>query len=52
MADVFPYSLNSRIIIYSKQSTCLWSALLQGGLKAVVWTDVFQVGALDGKNNH
>lgn len=22
----------------------IWSALLQGGLKAVVWTDVFQVG--------
>ncbi len=25
-------------------NTCLWYTLFQGGLKAVVWTDVFQVG--------
>lgn len=30
--------------MYSKNNICLWSTLLQGGLKAVVWTDVFQVG--------
>ena len=30
--------------MYSKINIFLWSTLLQGGLKAVVWTDVFQVG--------
>lgn len=22
---------------------CIWLALLQGGMKAVIWTDVFQI---------
>lgn len=45
--ECFPhylYSLNCWILMYSKNNVCLWSTLLQGGLKAVVWTDVFQVG--------
>lgn len=41
MATSLFYSLNS----WTQYNLLFfWSTLLQGGLKAVVWTDVFQVG--------
>lgn len=36
-------SLSSWVLMYSRHNIFLCSTLFQGGLKAVVWTDVFQV---------